>query len=65
MDLQEAVFEKEAFREEIMTQKLKQARLEEKKPRDIGDSLETEGQKGMVPAKDVETQKLGPQLQKY
>ena len=29
MDLQEAVFDKEAFREELMTQKLKVAKLEE------------------------------------
>ena len=29
MDLQEAVFDKEAFREELSTQKLKVAKLEE------------------------------------
>ena len=32
MDLQEAVFDKEAFREELRTQKLKVAKLEEQNP---------------------------------
>ena len=44
MDLQEAVFDKEAFREELGTQKLKVAKLEEQNPRDTGDSSGTEGQ---------------------
>ena len=44
MDLQEAVFDKEAFREELRTQKLKVAKLEELQPRDTGDLSGTEGQ---------------------
>ena len=43
MDLQEAVFHKEAFREELRNQKLKVAKLEELKPRDIGDLSGTKG----------------------
>ena len=62
MDLQEAVFDKEAFREELRTQKLKVAKLEEQNleipeiPRELKDS------RTMVHAKDVETQKFGTQL---
>ena len=37
MDLQEAVFDKEAFREELRIQKLKVAKLEELQPRDTGE----------------------------
>ena len=65
MDLQETVFDKEAFREELRTQKLKVAKLEEqnleirKIRQDLKDS------RTMVHAKDVETQKFGMQLQKY
>ena len=44
MDLQEAVLDKEAFREELRNQKLKVAKLEELQPRDTGDSSGTEGQ---------------------
>ena len=44
MDLQEAVFDKDAFREELMTQKLKVAKPEELKPRDTGDLSGTKGQ---------------------
>ena len=44
MDLQEAVFDKEAFREELRTQKLKVGKLEEQNPRDTEDSSGTEGQ---------------------
>ena len=42
MDLQEAVYDKEAFCEELRTQKLKVAGGA--KPRDTGDSSGTEGQ---------------------
>ena len=44
MDLQEAIFDKKAFREELRNQKLKVAKLEEQQPRDTGDSSGTEGQ---------------------
>ena len=44
VDLQEAVFDKEAVREEHGTQKLKVAKLEELQPRDTGDLLRTKGQ---------------------
>ena len=44
MGLQEAVLDKEAFREELGNQKLKVAKMEELQPRDTGDSLRTEGQ---------------------
>ena len=38
MDLQEAVFDKEVFREELRTQKLKVAKLEEQNLENTGDS---------------------------
>ena len=44
MELQEAVLDKEAFREELRNQKLKVAKLEELQPRDTGDLSGTEGQ---------------------
>ena len=44
MELQEAVLDKEAFREELRNQKLKVAKLEELQPRDTGDFSGTEGQ---------------------
>ena len=44
MELQEAVLDKEAFREELRNQKLKVAKLEELQPRDIEDFSGTEGQ---------------------
>ena len=44
MDLQEAVFDKEAFREELRNQKLKVAKLEELQPQDTEDLSGTEGQ---------------------
>ena len=43
MDLQEAVFDKETFREELRTQKLKSSQAGGAKPRDTGDTSETEG----------------------
>ena len=42
MDLQEDVYDKEAFREELRTQKLNVAKLEEQNPRDTGDPSGTE-----------------------
>ena len=44
VDLYEAVFDKEAFREELRNQKLNVAKMEELQPRDTADSLRTEGQ---------------------
>ena len=44
MDLQETVFDKEEVREELRTQKLKVAKLEELQPRDTGDLSGTKGQ---------------------
>ena len=44
VELHEAVLDKEAFREELMNQKLKVAKLEELQPPDTGDLLGTEGQ---------------------
>ena len=44
MNLQEAVFDKETFREELKNQKLKVAKLEELQPRDTGGLSGTEGQ---------------------
>ena len=63
MDLQEAVFDKEAFREEPRTHKLKVAKLEEQNLEipEIHQELKDSGT--MVHAKDVETQKFGTQLQ--
>ena len=43
MDLQEAVFDKEAFREELRTQKLKY-QIGGTKPQDTGDLSGTKGQ---------------------
>ena len=44
MDPQEAIFDKEAFHEELGTQKLKVAKLEELEPQDTEDLSGTEGQ---------------------
>ena len=63
MDLQEAVFDKEAFREELRTQKLKVAKLEEQNLEIPEIRQELEDSRTMVNAKDVETQKFGTQLQ--
>ena len=65
MDLQEAVFDKEAFREELRTQKLKVAKLEEQNLEIPEIRQELKDSRTMVHAKDVETQKFGTQLQKY
>ena len=65
MDLQDAVFDKEAFREELRTQKLKVAKLEEQNLEIPEICQELKDSRTMVHAKDVETQKFGMQLQKY
>ena len=65
MDLQEAIFDKAAVREELMTQKLKVANLEDQNLEipEIRQELKDSGT--MVHAKDVEIQKFGMQLLKY
>ena len=63
MDLQETVFDKEAFREELRTQKLKVAKLEEENLEIPEICQELKDSRTMVHAKDVETQKFGTQLQ--
>ena len=65
MDLQEAVFYKEAFHEELRTQKLKVAKLEQQNLEITETRQELKDSSIMVHAKDVETQKFGTQLQKY
>ena len=65
MDLQEAVFWQGAFREELRTQKLKVAQLEEQNRETSRIRQELKDSRTMVHAKDVETQKFGMQLQKY
>ena len=64
MDLQEAVFDKESFREELRTQKLKVAKLEEQNLETSKIRQELKDSRTRVHAKDVETQKFGAQLQK-
>ena len=64
MDLQEVVFYKEAFREELRTQKLKVAKLEEKNLEIPQIRQELKDSRTMVHAKDVEIQKFGTQLLK-
>ena len=63
MDLQEAVFDKEVFREELRTRKLKVAKLEEQNLEMPEIRPELKDTRTMVHAKDVETQKFGTQLQ--
>ena len=63
MNLQEAVFDKEAFREELRTQKLKVAELEEQNLETSKIRHELKNNRTMVHAKDVQTQKFGIQLQ--
>ena len=65
MDLQEIVFDKEAFREELRTQKLKVAKLEEKNLETSKIRLELKDSRIMVHVEVDETQKFGTQLQKY
>ena len=63
MDLQEAVLDKEAFREELRNQKLKVAKLEEQNLEIPEIHQELKDSKTMIHAKDVEAQKFGTQLQ--
>ena len=64
MELQEAVYDKEAFHEELKTQKLKAAKLEEQNLETSKIRHELKDSSIMVHAKDVETQKFGTQLLK-
>ena len=64
VDLLEALFNKEAFREELRTQKLKVAKLEEQNLETPEIHRELKNSSTMVHAKDVETQKFGTQLLK-
>ena len=59
MDLQEAVFDKEAFSEELRTQK-----LEEQNPEIQENRQELKDSRTTVHAKDIEIQKFGTQLLK-
>ena len=54
MDLQEAVFDKEVFREELRTQKLKVAKLEEQNLETSKIRQELKDSRTMVHAKDIE-----------
>ena len=65
MDLQEAVFGKEVFREELRTQKLKVAKLGKQNLEITETRQELKDSRIMVHVKDVETQKFGTQLQKF
>ena len=64
MDLQEAVFDKEVFREELRTQKLKVAKQGKQNLEITETRQELKDSSIMVHAKDVETQKFGTQLLK-
>ena len=55
MDLQEAVFDKEVFHEELRTQKLKVAKLDEQNLKIPEIRQEPKDSRTMVHAKDVET----------
>ena len=63
MELQEAVFDDKAFREGLMTQKLKVAMMEEQNLETSKNRHELKDNRIMVHVKDVETQKFGTQLQ--
>ena len=65
MDLQEAVFDKEVVCEELKTQKLKVAKLEELNLEILEICQELKDSRTMAHAKGVVTQKFGTQLQKY
>ena len=58
MDLQEAVFDKEVFREELRTQKLKVAKQGKQNLEITENRHELKDNRIMVHVKDVETQKL-------
>ena len=63
MDFQEAVFDREAFHEELRIQKMKIANLEEQNLEIPEIHQELKDSRTMVHAKDVETRKFGMQLQ--
>ena len=65
MDLQEAVFGKEVFHEELRTQKLKVAKLGKQNLEITETRQELKDSRIMVHVKDVETQKFGTQLPKF
>ena len=65
MDLQEAVFDKEAFHEELRTQKLKVAKIQEQSLETSKIRQELKDSRIMVHVEVDETQKFGMQLQKY
>ena len=63
--LHQEVFDKEVFREELRTQKLKVAKKGKQNLEITETRQELKESSIMVHAKDVETQKFGTQLQKY
>ena len=65
MKPQEAVFDKQAFHEGLMTQKLKVAKLEEQNLETSKIHQELKDSRIMVHVEVDETQKFGMQLQKY
>ena len=65
MDLQETVLDKEAFHEELRTEKLKVAKLEEQNFETSKIRQELKDSRIMVHVEVDETQKSGTQLQKY
>ena len=65
MNLQEAVFRQEAFHEELMTQKLKVAMMEEQNLETSKIRHELKDSRIMVHVEVDETQKFGMQPQKY
>ena len=65
MDCRKLYFDKEAFREEIRTQKLKVAKLEEQNLETSRICQELKDSRIMVHVEVDETQKFGMQLQKY
>ena len=65
MDLQESVFGKETFPEELRTEKLKVAKLEEQNLEIPEIRHKLKDSSTMAHTKEVETPKFGTQLQKY
>ena len=65
MELHEAVLDKEAFREELRTQKLKVAKLGKRNLEITETRQELKDSRIMVHVEVDETQKFGAQLQKY
>ena len=65
MELHESILDKEAFREELRTQKLKVAKLEEQNLETSKIRQELKDSRIMIHVEVDETQKFGMQLQKY